>query len=1156
MNILLNQVALGLFLLVNLIVGLRARRGINTMYDYALASKSLGSGVLIATLVATLVDVGNIGLRLAYVKGIVTLLNPFMLSLTGLLMVTFLTRLLAFSKELTLSGVVGAMYGRAARLYTLGVSTLYSMLVIMGQLTFWAHNSDMFGVQDPSIVIVITGMIITGYTTLGGVRSVAKTDVLQALTIIIGIIGFFVLAVTPVGLSAVLGNAYAKSPAHLTLLMRDDIHGHFFRVFFWSIFPTMLISPPVIQRVLMTKKRYRVRSMFLAFAFIYPLLRVLIAIVGLKRFSVTTDITLSSSVSYYIRVLCDSHIGQMLFLLACAAIMMSTMDSFLNAISIMWCSDMSRSLTVANHRQIDLIKQVRMFSLIIGVGCIEGSILFLQKGVEPLDLIGYALMLFSSITFPLLAGLLGIKGSKKLFRSSIITFFVILLGLFMLFQMEVSLIKDLVRSIDQHIFKGSGALGKSYLHILRPIWFLALPLSTLAFLLGHLWEYGAFVLVDREKGVWKEKARYRVSDYFQWYLRPLQWSQGKKSMYGIRHFVVGVVTLIYFLLPFILEGEQAADALFTLSYGTIVMLRMLVIPLCFVIMTREQWSPSLRRYFPLVYYGVVGYAWAFVPMLSILGASQGAATLWHVTAGILGLGMIVDWNTFVLLQLLGGSAALIMHKLAAGVFMPTFGLNGGAPLLAYVLLPLVCIVVFVRHYVNELAVYKRRNQQLQAKKDRQLLTYEDSHDQLAQTLHKNSSMMRIMNRVASELQAAGGHEERVRAMTEVMNHFYNVAQRAQEYLLIDLQPVGLDMLLDNARQALTQKSIALDNVRLYNRARHTQLTCDPQHLATLLANGVEVACTQQPDAMVMVFIDNAWLDYNLDAPYHKEPAPGLRITITTSTAPSEKASYYQPHDAKQRLQTTQPIGLLENQRITHAHYGYMALTQEKTTMGQVYVLPVNLKNIRPKIRLFASEDLANATQVTSKLDNAFLKKAAKHPFNQEQIQRALKVAKHYHRHQQRKSGEPYYEHPLRVANQLLDHTKDEDVIIAALLHDTLEDTEYNSYQLTGMFGENVCRIVQQVTHLYGRDTRPKVKLGKADTLQRLIKEGQRDALLVKLFDRLDNMQTLQAQPLARQYVIAKETRDLFLPIACNLALPKIAKTLEQLVNELLRLARP
>src|SRR3954470_5323273 len=122
------------------------------------------------------------------------------------------------------------------------------------------------------------------------------------------------------------------------------------------------------------------------------------------------------------------------------------------------------------------------------------------------------------------------------------------------------------------------------------------------------------------------------------------------------------------------------------------------------------------------------------------------------------------------------------------------------------------------------------------------------------------------------------------------------------------------------------------------------------------------------------------------------------------------------------------------------------------------------------------------------------------------IERAYRTAEHFHRTQTRKSGDPFITHPLAVATILADIGMTEPTLVAALLHDTVEDTPYTLDELRSDFGDEVAQLVDGVTKL------DKVKYGdsaQAETIRKMIVAMSRDirVLVIKLADRLHNMRT-------------------------------------------------
>ena len=171
---------------------------------------------------------------------------------------------------------------------------------------------------------------------------------------------------------------------------------------------------------------------------------------------------------------------------------------------------------------------------------------------------------------------------------------------------------------------------------------------------------------------------------------------------------------------------------------------------------------------------------------------------------------------------------------------------------------------------------------------------------------------------------------------------------------------------------------------------------------------------------------------------------------------------------------------------------------------------------------------------------------ANHPkADLELLERAYLTAERLHTHQSRKSGDPYITHPLAVTSILADIGMTEPTLVAALLHDTVEDTPYTLEELRKDFGDEVALLVDGVTKL------DKVRYGdsaQAETIRKMIVAMSRDirVLVIKLADRLHNMRTLRYLKQETQERKARETLDIYAPLAHRLGMNTLKWELEDL----------
>ncbi|HVS74656.1 MAG TPA: bifunctional (p)ppGpp synthetase/guanosine-3',5'-bis(diphosphate) 3'-pyrophosphohydrolase [Candidatus Acidoferrales bacterium] len=194
-----------------------------------------------------------------------------------------------------------------------------------------------------------------------------------------------------------------------------------------------------------------------------------------------------------------------------------------------------------------------------------------------------------------------------------------------------------------------------------------------------------------------------------------------------------------------------------------------------------------------------------------------------------------------------------------------------------------------------------------------------------------------------------------------------------------------------------------------------------------------------------------------------------------------------------------------------------------------------------------------ARHLDARFEELMLKLQANRPGEDAGIVRAAyKLAGEQHKTQTRQSGEPYLSHPLEVAHILADLRMDPVTLAAALLHDVVEDTKLPLEKLAQQFGEETAKLVEGVTKISRLDLlAPEVR--QAENVRKMLLAMVHDVrvVLVKLADRLHNMRTLQYLEAEKKLYIARETLDLYAPIAHRLGMSVLRGELEDLAFQYL-----
>ncbi|MEU3979910.1 RelA/SpoT family protein [Streptomyces sp. NPDC026672] len=263
-----------------------------------------------------------------------------------------------------------------------------------------------------------------------------------------------------------------------------------------------------------------------------------------------------------------------------------------------------------------------------------------------------------------------------------------------------------------------------------------------------------------------------------------------------------------------------------------------------------------------------------------------------------------------------------------------------------------------------------------------------------------------------------------------------------------------------------------------------------------------------------------------------KPAPNVSTTKNDTRGPVEHAQSAPADKPAEAVRPKPATPAVRPSATAPARSG--SSNRVRARLARLGVQRANPYNpvLEPLLRIVRSND--------PKIENATLR----------QIERAYQVAERWHRGQKRKSGDPYITHPLAVTTILAELGMDPATLMAGLLHDTVEDTEYGLEDLRRDFGDVVTLLVDGVTKL------DKVKFGEAaqaETVRKMVVAMAKDprVLVIKLADRLHNMRTMRYLKREKQEKKARETLEIYAPLAHRLGMNTIKWELEDLAFAIL-----
>jgi Na+/proline symporter len=1101
------------FLAITLIIGFRAGRGIKNIREYAIANKMYGTITLTLTFLATNIGGASIldGTSDLFANGFISVIPELGVTFTLLFIAFFIAKkIVHFDNCLTVGDVMANLYGKPSKFITGILGLFYSIAMVSMELLGLGIAFQLLVGLNPTIGIILGSLVLTIYAGHGGIKSVAITDVFQFLILIIV---FPIIASIALKYAGGLKNLFASLPPKTFVVFNHEQFSYYLTLFLvWSVFPVGITSPPIFQRLLMAKEPKQIRNQYLIVAAFHPAFQLLVMFLGFAALVLYPNIDPNHVFPHIVQELLP--IGfKGLAIAGLLAVIMSTADSYLHAAGLVLAHDIIKPICDKTNTKINELKIAQYGTLFIGIA----ATIIALKSTSMLSL-SFAAVRFTGplLMFPLIFGICGLKTDQQTFYiASGITLLTFIIATYCL------------------------PIPHKHLGVV-----ISIIVNGLTLVIVHIIKNRGFIFIDRSHGkqiIWQPPSKGLLANLKHLLPTPqhiLQYSKDKIAHYGAPYVLFGFFFVINYTLPFFMWSHENPHI-----YNLLTILRLIGGLLCGLLIVQDKWPAKLRPYMPTYWHITVLYCLPFMNALMFL-LTQGS-TEWalNIAISIILLLIVVDWVTALILSICGILLGLACYKWLVGS-MPTSGFyldfTAHYLIIYQVIFGTLIGLIFARR--RQIALYKVANQ-------RDYIRYlqKSNNRKLAEVLQYRAEFLKDL--AANEVEIFND---------ATVAYLKQAIYRMTDYLRLEVGSCKIDELLKEVLTTIKLQHFEQEPTILPKKyTQHETIDADIAKIKQMLTNACNyIQAYNIENKPITIAWEDALLGHKISHMQgYTRKLDAFKLTVTSEPyVPPTQAIYnIDPTTASTWVPKNESeLPLLENACIVDAHYGHASLEHTHT---QVYVIPVHLREVRGKVmELLRKPATANPDELKHplaiQLEKELMDRLEGTQIDLKVIQKALAIIKKYHGGVKRKSGEPFFTHPIAVTLILLDYSQDQAAILTALLHDTVEDTALSIAHIRAIFGDTVYFLVSKVTNLEGHIRR--LRLEEHENLHRLMHYEDERVALVKLADRLHNMRTIHAHPSkAKQKNLAHETLAFFVPMAHHLQVASIATELETISLEVL-----
>jgi len=806
------------------------------------------------------------------------------------------------------------------------------------------------------------------------------------------------------------------------------------------------------------------------------------------------------------------------------AMVMSTADSMMNAAATVFSHDLFPS-------QKGNLWSTRLFTVVLGVFALIAA-LFVED-LFRVVLIGSGFYM-PVVTVPLLLAVFGFRAEEKsvlsgMLASAFMVLFCLLQGISGSSAMALGMGTSLVVIVVTHLLTGKRT---ALVGIKEP-----LPI---------------LIARQKRKQSWKRFIE-RIESFsvYKYLYANLPSKEYHYSLLGIYIF-----SSTYFGFFFSKDALNYPQLYLPIIWSTLIISALIF---AYPIFPRELKS---KRWVAPLYTGGIGYVFFVVSAWLVIMTHMASIPLGLFVLNALVAGLLFEWRT-VLSMLLGGPIlASFIFKISTGLGQLPINVADLSTRLIWII-PIVSslMIALLRQKITQ-TKFAMKYQKLN---DMQRLTQlELQHTENMQykfvsqmdgvTKETFGVLPEKVERLLSELKKDNQASKTVISQLADLKDKFQQGTTYLNQALYQAKDMR-DLLIE--RDTLTQlvqdwiaymKQIDSNfELLVINRSSCEKMDFDKEKLSAVLSN---IAIALRNKNQQGSYFSLELLDAKLTYPVISKQVDAIRIRLsqTSPTRNNDIKSYTYQESFNKDIIGIAPYSI----RYIDAHYGIMQVSQNPLVYE--LIMPIQLKKVSTKpikrtkegttLSLFSEEQLRQATVV----EIAFWNQVMDKKYSFKNLKKAMQFMMKHHSTQARKSGGPFYTHPIIVARKVMEVLDNEEVVIATLLHDASEDSTATISEIAFNFGNEVAELVDKLTKLKGGIK--KYKLSVEETKAKLVEGLDKRVVCIKVCDRIHNLETLQALPKAKQKQILENTRDFYIPLAQQSGFVLLSKQLKRLCDTL------